>query len=421
MEYFEWVLLAMGLLAIGFVLWPSLFSGKAEAQADQLVDRDSQVLDLFNEHKADLEEQLKRDVITQAEFDQLSSELELSLLQDMSASDSQQSGRYVAWPLWLVAVLVPVVAFWFYQERGYQADLDILDLQQAKYMEEMKAFHGGRKADITAAVELRDALLVRVEDRPDNLQNRYSLARLSVELGDYATAVANYKYILVQDESAAKIMAELAQVLFLASGNRVTPEVSQLTSRALSLKPNETTALGLAGIEAYQGDNYAMAIEYWEGALRNMNPASGAAQSLKAGVTQAKSLLAEVGGVDTLITADESDEVRLVLNVSLASSVLADPSMAVFVYARAWQGTPMPLAIERFSVAELPKQVVLDKAMAMAPGMDITSVEQLEIIARISRSGSPQPQSGDWQISMGPLSLTDVVEAINLVIETPVP
>ncbi|TEW43031.1 c-type cytochrome biogenesis protein CcmI/CycH [Psychromonas algicola] len=77
----------------------------------------------------------------------------------------------------------------------------------------------------------------------------------------------------------------------------------------------------------------------------------------------------------------------------------------VFVYARAWQGSRVPLAIKRFKLNDLPSLVTLDSSNAMAPGKDITSVEKLEVLVRVSQSGHASPQSGDWLATTGPISL----------------
>ena len=64
----------------------------------------------------------------------------------------------------------------------------------------------------------------------------------------------------------------------------------------------------------------------------------------------------------------------------------------------------MPLAVQRLSVAQLPAQVVLSDAQAMAPGLNLSNHEQVTVIARVSRSGQPVAQSGDWQIQKSPVS-----------------
>lgn len=64
----------------------------------------------------------------------------------------------------------------------------------------------------------------------------------------------------------------------------------------------------------------------------------------------------------------------------------------------------MPLAIARIKVKDLPAEIELSEAMAMAPGMSIATFPQLELVARVSASGQAIPQAGDWQSTLGPVA-----------------
>jgi cytochrome c-type biogenesis protein CcmH len=55
----------------------------------------------------------------------------------------------------------------------------------------------------------------------------------------------------------------------------------------------------------------------------------------------------------------------------------------------------MPLAVIRGTAGELPRDFTLDDSLAMAPTMKISGADAVRIEARISRSGTAQPQSGD--------------------------
>ena len=69
----------------------------------------------------------------------------------------------------------------------------------------------------------------------------------------------------------------------------------------------------------------------------------------------------------------------------------------VFIFARAATGPRMPLAIAKAKVADLPYRFTLDDSMAMLPDMKISGFPQVVVGARISKSGSATPASGDLE------------------------
>lgn len=75
----------------------------------------------------------------------------------------------------------------------------------------------------------------------------------------------------------------------------------------------------------------------------------------------------------------------------------------VFIYARAAEGPPMPLAILRRKASELPLEFALDDSMAMAPGAELSSFPRIVVTARVSRSGQAKPQAGDLQGASTPV------------------
>lgn len=113
--------------------------------------------------------------------------------------------------------------------------------------------------------------------------------------------------------------------------------------------------------------------------------------------------------------ATDAASTKIELQVSLADSVQISGGETLFVYARAWQGPKMPLAIQKLSASQLPLAVTLDESMAMAPGMTIKSFPELELVARISKTGSPTAQTGDWQGSVGPVKL-DALEGVQQIV-----
>jgi cytochrome c-type biogenesis protein CcmH len=73
------------------------------------------------------------------------------------------------------------------------------------------------------------------------------------------------------------------------------------------------------------------------------------------------------------------------------------PTDVVFIFARAVNGPPMPLAASKHRISELPLTVVLNDSTAMSPQFTLSSVDEVNVVARVSKSGQPIAQAGDVQ------------------------
>ena len=75
------------------------------------------------------------------------------------------------------------------------------------------------------------------------------------------------------------------------------------------------------------------------------------------------------------------------------------PGDTLFVFVRAVNGPPMPLAVARLKASDLPARVTLTDAMAMTPAMTLSKFHKVSVAARISRTGDAMPQAGDLESS----------------------
>ncbi len=107
----------------------------------------------------------------------------------------------------------------------------------------------------------------------------------------------------------------------------------------------------------------------------------------------------------------------LQLKISLNPALLKElsPDSAVFVFVRAAENPGPPLAVVRTRVGELPFEIALNDSHAMIPGKNISSASNVIVGARISISGNPEKQPGDYEQLSNPIpSNTD--QTVELVI-----
>ena len=119
--------------------------------------------------------------------------------------------------------------------------------------------------------------------------------------------------------------------------------------------------------------------------------------------------------------APASTAAKVTGRVSLAQGLAARaaPTDAVFIFARAAGGPPMPLAVLRKQVRDLPLEFTLDDSMAMAPNVKLSDFSEVVVGARVSRSGVATPQTGDLQGLSKPVKVG--ATGIAVVIDTALP
>lgn len=407
------------LLALGFIVWP-LWRYKNAVNSAVLNQDDMQLrlaenVRIFREHLAELENNCAAKGINPDEFAQLKLELERNLLDDEAslraqrAPSSQRVGVKIALSF---CALVLLGGVFFYQKHGSARDVYIHSLQQEKLQQDYQDMVQNRDSDPARAQALVVEYEARLKQNPDNAQYWFLLARAQMELGHFAEATKAYQQVVTLDPQSSMIMAELAQAIFLRDGNKITPPVVDLAKNALTLDPKNTMALGLLGIDAFARKDFRAAVRYWQKSVDLLGADSQGGHALAVGIEKAKQSFIAEGGKPEDLLAKSAYAVKL--TVSLGDKAKANSNQTVFVYARAWQGSPMPLAITRIKVSDLPTSIQLDETMAMSPASSLATATDIEVVARISPTGSARAEVGDWIAKQGPISMKAVPEKIDL-------
>lgn len=407
---------AVALCAAAFVLAGLLRRGAMEqGVAETALNRT-----LLEDKLTELAEQEASGEINAAQRQTLAVEYQRQFLVDSANHTGGRVGDRGRWVFPVLAVAVPLFAVSIYLRIGAAEELALRELFEERFtsvgMETPPAVVEAMDAEIFRRLEQLN------RSRSDRPVYPVLLARLSMERGEVGAAIDHYRRAAALLPSDGALQAEYAQALFLASGNQLTDEVKSVVQSAYTLAPDDQTALGLMGIAAFQEDRYRDAIRYWQRALDQLPANSASRTALMAGINSAEQRLAgelvDAGADAATPTSDTDlhDGTRLVVEVSLAEGLEVPPETTVFVYARAWQGAPMPLAIKRLTRADLPAQVVLDNSLAMSPAMNLDSAAELEVVARVSFAGTSTSAPGDIEGSQGPVQ-RDGAEPLTLVIE----
>ncbi|GLZ85967.1 cytochrome c-type biogenesis protein CycH [Metapseudomonas resinovorans] len=395
--------LAAGLLllvALAFLLIPVLRGRKAQTEED----RTSLNVALYQERLDELDSQHAAGTLTAEQFEAGRAEAARELLADTEGADNGRVSRLgKALPL-VVAILVPALGFGLYLHWGASSKVELARelREQPRSIEEM-----------TSRLERM------VEAQPESAEGWYFLGRTYMAQDRPADAARAYEQAVKRGGREPELLGQWAQALYFASQKKLTPEVKALTEEALKADPNEITSLGLLGIAGFEEGRFQDAITYW-GRLITQLPADDPSRgALQGGIDKAREKLKESGvAVEEPATAPAPTGAQLKVHVDLAASLKdkVQPGDSVFIFARATSGPPMPLAVKRMTVADLPVEVSLSDADAMMPQLKLSNFPQVQLVARISRSGNAT--AGEWIGSSSPLS-TGTSDTQRLTIDSP--
>ena len=404
-----WIITAAMILAALALLAPTLL--RRHAASTDATERFN--VEIARERLADLVKE--KDGLSDEEFAQAKQDLELALAQDLegtakAAPKAQGGGR---WALLVAAVLIPLVTVPVYLQIGSP------HLIESRPGASTAAAGHGSNGEMPPVNELVDKLAKRMQQDPDNAEGWFLLGRTYMRLQNYTQAVHAFENVvrLFPDETAG--MLSLADAMTMANNRRVNARAVELLEKALSIDPDSVTALWLLGNAASDRGDTAAALGYWQRAYPLLDgepamqdelgqmiaqaggkiPASAAALPpiMAAAPQPAAASPAPAPSPPASSTAGAAEGTAIVVEVALAPALMeqTSPTDTLFVLARAETGPPMPLAVSRQQVNDLPLKVTLTDAMAMMPAMKLSSFPRVKISARISKSGQAGSKPGD--------------------------
>ncbi|MGV8919889.1 MAG: c-type cytochrome biogenesis protein CcmI [Pseudomonas sp.] len=402
--------LATGLLllvALSFLLIPVLRGRRAQSEED----RTALNVALYQERLAELKGQHEQGLLSSAQLDAGRAEAARELLADTEGADVLRTSR-LGKPLpLLAALLVPVLGLGLYLHYGASDKVELSrEFAQAP----------------TSVDDLTSRLERAVKAQPDNPQGVYFLARTYMSQERPVDAANMFERAVGLAGRQPELLGQWAQALYFAADKKFTPQVQALTDEALKSDPNEVTSLGLLGIAAFESQRYQQSMDYWNRLLAVLPADDPSRPALEGGIARAADKLTASGGkvaqapvvaqkVPAAKVGDTKVAALLKVRVDLAAALKdsVKPGDSVFIFARATSGPPMPLAVKRLTVADLPAEVELADADAMMPQLKLSNFPEVQLVARISRAG--QPTAGEWVGRSQPLaSSTTAQQALTI-------
>lgn len=399
-----WMLAALAVLAaLATLLWPMLRAPRSGGEAAQTALLREQLDALKSAHAAGLVDEAS----FKARQDALSAAA-LKLIDDPSAARQALSGTAKVTAVLLLLAL-PIATMMLYERIGTPNAIGFSGPGPGATQTDS----GPAATDAPALSQAAETLAAKLKDNPDDGEGWVLLARTYRATENFAEAAKAYERALSLVPENADLLAEAAESKGLSSEPRTLQgEPLQLIERALQLEPDNQNALFLKGLALAQSDDPAGAEATWDKLIGLMEPGSPAHSAV---IEQLNIVRARLGkdplapaaaapmAADTAPAAAppaaSGNAAGIEVSVRLAPELAAQvaPDNVLFVFARAEQGPPAPLAIQRLVAGVLPITIKLDENMGMVPGMSLAQFPRVVIGARISKSGNAAAQPGDLE------------------------
>ncbi len=389
-------------LALAILLIPLLRA----TQVQQDDPRRRQNIQIAREQKSQLEVQLADGEIDQAGFDNAYLELQTALALELERGEEHSRKSRGKWMAVVVILTIPVASISLYLTLGEYRVIGNPELALAAQS------HQAAAAPQMSFDEMEIAIQDRLRNNPEDEEGWFMLGRVYMARQQYPKAVAAYRRSAELKENEPGIIFALADALAMQNDGQLLGEPEQLVVRGLELAPLFPNGLWLAGMAAEQRGDYRGAHRYWTKLMPLIRDNPDSVQEIGAMIAMLEQrdpalAGAGVGGAGLKLVVDISDELR--------SRV--QPDAAVFVYARAMQGPPMPLAARKIQLADLPASLTLGDADAMIPTMKLSSFDRVVVGARVSFSGNPVAQSGDFYTEIEAVDSANPQQPISLTID----
>ena len=292
-----------------------------------------------------------------------------------------------------------------------------------------------------------DSLRAKVNENPEDIESLNLLATTYLISDQTQLAVLTLEKLISLGQTDADTLVKTADAYAFVEQGNINLRAKQLLENAMAKDPNHPQGLWLSGMAAMQSGEPLLARDAWQRLLPLVanTPQEAALQDILKQFNELDAHQDFINSHGAEIITEESSELipktdaqtttkeatakeivndsklELKIEVSLADGLREDnPTIndedTVFVFAKAANGPPAPLAVKRLRVADLPITVILTEQDAMLPQMTINQFADIQISAKISKSGNPTVKDNDIESNIIATNTTALQEDYQLII-----
>ncbi|SEA48692.1 c-type cytochrome biogenesis protein CcmI [Alkalimonas amylolytica] len=375
-------------LSVVFMAWPrSARAGEQQTPAQLFAER----MDLLATARDAGE-------LAEQDFDSAANELKQQFLeQEAKAVQLKASQNSWRWYGGLSTALLVMVAG-IYSWNGHYRELADWQLAQQKLPEygERALLEHGEPLSEQELARFGLALRTKLARDGDDAAAWFLLGRIWLSQGFMMDAIDAFEKALQMTPNRPALLISYSQALLVVGGDDKLAKAGRALARALTAEPDNLDALSLLAFVAYEKGDMAEAAAAWTILLDRL-PTTDPRYAV---------VLEKLQALGHEVSVRQERLVLLTLDVD-PSLRQQYPDASVFVFVRQPDGPALPVAAQRIPVPAGELQLMLTEEMAMQPGWTLASIDDVEVVARFSPSGSVDDRQGSFEVVSAPQLFSD--------------
>jgi len=366
-------------------------------QRRESLQRTSENQRWYQQRLQELDEDRAAGRVDDEDYHQARLELDKTFVTDNK--DIEQGINWQPIKPWLPMALLIIISLGFYAGYGSwnlqrQADDALQQLPELG----KRVLQQQQEVDTDTLSTFALGLRQKLQRQGDDPVAWWIYAGLMTDLNQFDQANSAFEKSLTLDPDRTGTLVSYARFLLQNGNESNLQKAGQLLARTLKIEPDNVEAISLSGFVAYETGNYEQAINAWQQLLRLTPESSPRRTAVEQAIADAKQQ--QQRDLQQLtVTVDINDQLRQQL----------PQNGTLFVYVTAVDGVPMPAAVKRVPATDFPITVTLSNQDSMLPELQLSSLEQWKVQARVSQDDKIELQPGDLNAEPRVIKAVDAV------------
>ncbi|MDP2486637.1 c-type cytochrome biogenesis protein CcmI [Pseudoalteromonas marina] len=404
------------LIALAFVMLPFLQKERVKTITH---NANAELISIYEQRLVDLKTDLDNQRIDDANYSESIVELKRRLLNELSPEKSLISkGNNRIFALTGGAFVIALSGI-FYSLTGSQQQISAWHDAMDNLTEygERAVMQKGEQLTQNELQAFALALRTKLSRSGDDEMAWMLLGRVAMSLNEFDMAQQSFDKALRMNPDNKQVLISYSQILLLEGSEANMTRAAGMLSKVLNAEPTNLDAISLLALIAYERKDWPQAKAAFEVLLASMEKNDSRYGLISQRIADIELQMQSEGSVMPVTKAN-----IIAVTVNVASELInkLPEKGTLFVFAKAANGSPMPIAAVKLTSYSFPVTVELNDSTAMVEGMNLSSAEDIIISARISLDDSVMPSSGELEGHSGSLKRESVSE-YQLKIDTLIP